>query len=342
MKVSELKKKLAQKEFAPVYLVLGQEEYNMNEAKKLFLDLVPKEEREFNVGSYDMETTPLVDALNDAMEIPFFGDKRLVFIKRPYFLTGDNKKGKIEHDIDGLLRYLKNPEPTTILVLLAPYQKLDERKKLTKALKKVATLIEAQPASEKEVTDYLTKYLKQKDYQIKPDALEELLTRTDANLTRIMAELPKLLLLSLDTKQITKDQVARMVTRSLEQNVFELVDLVLAKKTQQALSLYHDLLEQKEEPLKLNAILLGQFRLLIQTQVLASKGYAQGNIAQALKAHPYRIKLALQNIRRYRFAPTDLTKAYLGLVDMEKKLKSSNQEAELLFQLFMLTYTKAA
>ena len=115
---------------------------------------------------------------------------------------------------------------------------------------------------------------------------------------------------------------------------------MLAKKVQAALGLYHDLLEQKEEPLKLNAILLGQFRLLIQIQVLAAKGYAQGNIAQVLKAHPYRVKIALRNIRQYRFALKDLASAYLGLVAVEKKLKSTQQEAELLFQLFMLEYVK--
>ena len=167
-----------------------------------------------------------------------------------------------------------------------------------------------------------------------------MLVRTDANLTRIMAELPKLTLLAMETREITVAQVERMVTWSLEQNVFKLVDLVLAKKVQAALGLYHDLLEQKEEPLKLNAILLGQFRLLIQIQVLAAKGYAQGNIAQVLKAHPYRVKIALRNIRKYRFALKDLASAYLGLVAVEKKLKSTQQEAELLFQLFMLEYVK--
>ena len=340
MKVSELEKKLAQGECAPVYLVLGAEEYSINQAKEAFLKLVPKEEREFNVGAYDMETTPLVEALNDALEIPFFGDKRLVFVKRPLFLTAESKKSKVEYDIDGLMNYLDNPEPTTVLVFLAPYVKLDERKKVTKKLKKAAVLVDAAPASEGEIRQRLKEELQARGYTITAEALEELLVRTDANLTRIMAELPKLTLLAMETREITVAQVERMVTRSLEQNVFKLVDLVLAKKVQAALGLYHDLLEQKEEPLKLNAILLGQFRLLIQIQVLAAKGYAQGNIAQVLKAHPYRVKIALRNIRQYRFVLKDLASAYLGLVAVEKKLKSTQQEAELLFQLFMLEYVK--
>ena len=85
-----------------------------------------------------MEETPLASALNDAMSVPFFGDRRIVIVNNPYFLTGEKKKNKVEHDIDGLLKYLEYPLETTTLVFIAPYEKLDERKKVVKTLKKVA------------------------------------------------------------------------------------------------------------------------------------------------------------------------------------------------------------
>ncbi len=88
-----------------------------------------------NVGSYDMESTPVAVALDDAMSAPFFGERRLVFINHPYFLTGENKKVKVDHDLDSLQTYFEHPEPSTILVLMAPYEKLDARKKLVKTLK---------------------------------------------------------------------------------------------------------------------------------------------------------------------------------------------------------------
>ena len=60
------------------------------------------------------------------------GEKRLVIVKIR-LLTG--KKRKIEHNTAALETYLKEPAPYTVFVIVAPYEKLDERKKLTKALK---------------------------------------------------------------------------------------------------------------------------------------------------------------------------------------------------------------
>lgn len=323
----------------PVYLVLGEEQVNAEKIKHELIEKFPEAEREFNVGMYDMEEVPLADALNDAMSVPFFGEKRLVFITRPYFLTGENKKTKLEHDVNELVKYLEDPEPTTILVVMAPYAKLDERKKVVKQLKKKATVVDNSPLTEVEVRKYLMQQLTEKGYQIEQEAIELLLQRTDANLTKIENELPKLLLVAED-KKITLAEVSAMVSRSLEQNVFDLVEWVLKKDTTKALALYHDLLQQKEEPLKINAILESQFRLLLQVEILQKHGYAQGNIASTLKVHPYRVKLALQKIRIFK--RQTLKNAYLGLVHIEERLKSSNQDPELLFQLFILNFAQKA
>lgn len=325
-------------QLAPVYLILGEEQVNAEKIKQKLLDNVPEEEREFNVGIYDMEDVSLANAIADAMSVPFFGDKRLVFITRPYFLTGENKKTKIEHDTNELSAYLDDPEPTTTLVILAPYAKLDERKKAVKQLKKKAVVVDNSPLNEAAVRKTILDDLNAKGYTIEPAALEILLQRTDANLTMVASELPKLLLATKEEKKITEQVVTMMVSRSLEQNVFDLVELVLRRETAKALELYHELLQQKEEPLKINAILEGQFRLLLQVEVLKRHGYAQGNIASTLKVHPYRVKLALQKTRSFK--REDLKDAYLGLIHIEERLKGSSQDPELLFQLFMLNFTQ--
>lgn len=67
MDIQELSKQLKRANPAMVYLVLGTQAVLQQEAKDVFLNLIPEEERVMNVGSYDMETTPLADALDDAM-----------------------------------------------------------------------------------------------------------------------------------------------------------------------------------------------------------------------------------------------------------------------------------
>ncbi|MEM5683313.1 hypothetical protein AAHB64_06130 [Bacillus toyonensis] len=49
-------------------------------------------------------------------------------MKSPLFLT--SQKEKLEQNIKILEEYIGEPSPFSILVFVAPYEKLDERKKL--------------------------------------------------------------------------------------------------------------------------------------------------------------------------------------------------------------------
>ncbi|MFC6206155.1 DNA polymerase III subunit delta [Levilactobacillus tongjiangensis] len=337
MTINELLKTLSKGgQLANVYLILGEADYLQRRLKAGFKNSVPAEEQTMNFASYDMDTVPLAVALDDAMAAPFFGERRVVCIDNPQFLTGETKKQKVDHDIDSLQTYLGSPMPSTVLVFFAPYEKLDGRKKVVKQLKKTATTIEIGNFSERDVRQFIGDQLKHDGYTMAPDALNELIQRTDADLTLMMSELPKLELFTLPAKEVQLSAVTGLVRQTLTQNVFDLVNRVLAKDTAGAVTLYRELLLAKEEPLRINAILQGQFRLLIQTKILAKQGYSQGKLASILKVHPYRIKLALQSHRKFKL--TDLNRAYLGLFRVEQQMKSTAMEPEMLFSLFMTQF----
>lgn len=329
--------KITKGQFSPVYLFLGTESYLADSAKQTLIQAtLAEDERDLNFGIYDMEEVPVGVALDDAESVPFFGDKRLVIMDRPNFFTAEKSKQKIDHDLVWLENYLKNPPDFNILAFFAPYEKLDERKKITKLLKKTATVIEVNTLSEKEVRHFLKDTIANEAYTMTPEAFELFIQLTDAKLSTAMSELPKLLLFSSDTKQITKSAVNDLVAKSLEQNIFALVEYVLKRQTANALSLYQDLLLQKEDPIKINAILMTQFRLLLQVKFLEKKGYQQGDSAGMLKVHPYRVKLAIQQARK--FSEKVLVSAFEGLVDAEYRLKTGQGDKEMQFELFVLQF----
>lgn len=329
--------KITKGQFSPVYLFLGTESYLADSAKQTLIQAtLAEDERDLNFGIYDMEEVPVGVALDDAESVPFFGDKRLVIMDRPNFFTAEKSKQKIDHDLVWLENYLKNPPDFTILAFFAPYEKLDERKKITKLLKKTATVIEVNTLSEKEVRHFLKDTIANEGYTMTPEAFELFIQLTDAKLSTAMSELPKLLLFSSETKQITKSAVNDLVAKSLEQNIFALVEYVLKRQTANALSLYQDLLLQKEDPIKINAILMTQFRLLLQVKFLEKKGYQQGDSAGMLKVHPYRVKLAIQQARK--FSEKVLISAFEGLVDAEYRLKTGQGDKEMQFELFVLQF----
>ncbi|EYR70995.1 hypothetical protein O209_11045 [Lactiplantibacillus plantarum WHE 92] len=59
-------------DLASIYVILGTVDYLADQLKQAFTQQIPSEEQTMNVGSYDMETTPVAVALDDAMSAPFF------------------------------------------------------------------------------------------------------------------------------------------------------------------------------------------------------------------------------------------------------------------------------
>lgn len=340
MDVATLRQQLISQTPAMIYVILGTQGILQQQARDAFMNLIPETERVMNVGSYDMETTPLSVALDDAMSAPFFGERRLVLINKPYFLTGNPAKVKVNHDLDAFKNYLEHPEPSTVLVLMAPYEKLDNRKGLVKELKKVAVEVSAAPLSEQDARHQVEQKLLGDGYRLENGAMDELIRRTNADYGLMMGNVEKLELLAYQSKRIKRDDVMGLVPQSLDENVFDLITAVLKRDQAKALDIYQQLLETNHEPLQLNALLVSQFRLLIQIKVLSKRGLSQGTLASRLKVHPYRVKLGMQTVRRFQM--NDLVRAYLGLIRCEKALKTTSREPELLFQLFMLQFAKKA
>src|SRR5699024_2467898 len=341
-KMKNIQKELAnikKGNYAPIYLVLGEERYFIEQIRETIIEeALDEEAMDLNFSSFDMEEDTINDALFEASSFPFFGDQKVVFVQNPYFLTGKKVKNAPNHNIDEIEEYIKNTAEFTILVLFAPYEKLDRRKKITKSLEKNAQFIDVSSPYPNEVNRYVKEIIKEKGYQMTDGAFQLFMERTDGQLTKMMHELSKLFLYHVDPKKITKDSIQYLVPKSLEQNVFELNTLVLNNQVEASIEAYHDLLVQKEEPIKIVALLISQFRLLLQVKILKKQGYPQGDIAKVLKVHPYRVKLALQNVRRYD--QKLLSEALDYLIDADYKMKTGQIDQELQIELFIMRFAQ--
>lgn len=317
----------------PIYFVQGQDQYLINLVREKFLTIIHPDDRALNLAQFDLTEVPLSLAIDDAKSVPFFGNQRVVILDNPYFLTGERQKSNLEHHVEDLVDYIKKPEPQTTVVIFAPYDKLDNRKKVTKLLKEQARYLSFVNLSDKDINRFIDQRVNEAGYFINSAAKQELIRLTNSSLTQIMSELDKLMLYTLSEKQINVSDVKELVTHTLSENIFDLIDCLLKGQLTRAVNLYHELLSTGEEPLRLHGALIGQFRLLLQVK---SSEKSEKGIASELKVHPYRVKLAKRVVRKFSYVR--LASAYLGLVSMEEQLKSTSRDPELLFELFILKY----
>lgn len=334
MNAQEAIQSIKTKKLENIYLVVGTEHFLREQVRQAFFERLALTETDLNFQQFDLVENSLNDVLLDVESSPFFGDYRLVFVESPFFLSSEKIKNEQEEALDKLIEYIENPLETTILVIWFNQEKMDERKKVTKRLKKAAMRIDVAPMKETDVRRYLQQTFNNEGLEFSRDAFEQFLFLTDASLSKAMKELEKIRLFAVEEKKISKAIIDSLVPKSLEQNVFDLTESILAGNVEVALRLYEDLRVQGEETIKINAILISQIRLLLQVRLLENIGYQQGAIAETLKAHPYRVKLAMQQARKFKVP--QLVKLLDQLIENDYATKTGKVEKEFAFQLLIL------
>lgn len=318
-----------------MYFVQGTEQYLLQLVKNVAMQhIVPLEDRDMNVSVYHAQEQSVMTAIEDANSMPFLGDRKVVMIEHAQFLTSDKQKQLSDEELDMLMQYIQDPNPDTVLFIFAPYETLDNRKKVVKLLKEKATYLSAQALSESETVHFMQQRIQGNGYSMDRSALQELLERTQYQLSLSVNELDKLFLLNIEHKNISKQDVQQIVAKSLENNVFLLVEYALKKQADKLIEAYRELILQKEEPLKILALFLSQVRLLMQTKLLMIQGYQQSDIAQQLKQHPYRVKLAAQQADR--FTVEKLAQLYRVLSQTDFTMKTSGVDKDIQMEVALL------
>lgn len=187
--------------------------------------------------------------------------------------------------------------------------------------------------NEPELKNWIREQAAKNDVQIDESAISLLLILAGSDLTKLHSELEKLTLFASGTKKIDEAMVEKLTSRSIEQNIFTLVDKVVQRKMDEAFRIYYDLRKQNEEPIKILALLASQFRLIYQVKEMMKRGYGQQQIASTLKVHPFRVKLASGQARS--FSEDALGDIMNLLADSDMQLKSGAASRDLALELFL-------
>ena len=285
--------------------------------------------------SYDMRESTIQSALFDLQTIPFLCAKKAILVKNPEFLTGKEIKNDA-HDLNAFISFLENPVADNILIVYAPYEKLDERKKIVKLLKKQSEIIKFEPYTEASLKQWAKNKLTEKSIEFNDQAIDLLLKLTQAKMDNLYQEIEKLEIYFLDEgkRLLTTEIVELLVPRQLEDNVFLLTDALSKHKIQEAYKIYQDLLTQNEEPFKLLILIGNQFRLMKQVIQLGRQGYSEADISKMLGVHPYRVKL--MRSQSYGFDVRIIEEYIYQIAQIDYKIKSGVLQKDLAIELLIL------
>lgn len=245
-----------------------------------------------DVVKYDLLVSNVSDVIEEASCMSLFGDKKVVIGENALFLTGTNTS--VNHDIDYLTSYVNAENHDNIVILTVVQDKLDERKKIVKLLKKNITVIHKETIDEKDLPKFVIKEFLNNGYKIDYKTASYFVDYVGKNVDILLSEINKMIVYKDTDKEIFIEDIINISSKGFNDNVFDLSDAIMKKDFKKIFSCYNDLMILKEEPIKIIALLASQFTLVYQSKLLSKEGFMSKDIASTLKVHPYRVKLALE------------------------------------------------
>lgn len=320
---------------SPVYVCYGQETYLLRQFLNELLDvLVEPTMHELAVNRYDLNEQAIDVVLEDAETLPFMVPNKVIIANNAYFLTGTRQKQEVEHDLERLQQYINSPVDFSILILIAPADKLDARRSIVKTLQKQAVVIPFQPLSGRELMAWVSSEFAKFNCTIQPNAVQSLIGHVGPQMQLLANEIQKIALFSGMNSEVTTELVESLVIRSLEQNIFKLIDHIVARRTDDAFTLLNDMLLQREDPVKILLLIARQFRIVSQVAELASQGKTPQQMASHLQLRPFMISNALDQSKYYNRHTLQRIMTHLGQLDYE--MKTGKVDKQLALELLIL------
>jgi len=332
--IQKIWKEIERGNLDPVYVLSGIESYFIDETVHRIKVALEKNE-EIETSTFDLEEVPVSHVIEEADTIPFFSERKLIIAKNASFLKAtDKSKEKIQHDLKALEVWLQNPSTFSVTIFIAPYEKLDERKKVTKQMKEHATIIHAEAPKERDLAVWVRNEVSNRRKTIDDEAIDQLIELVGSDMLQLQSEIEKLCFYIGEEDRIPFSIIEDLVPKTLEQDAFKLLNAYIEGDKSTAISIYHDLIRQKQEPIALVALLASQVRLMSNVYYLQSKGYHGQQIAKTLKVNPYRVKRIVED--RHQIQDQQLLKALYGLSEVDLQLKSLSGKRERFLELFLM------
>jgi len=279
---------------------------------------------EMNLAKFDGRTYNLDDLLSVAGAMPFLARRRLVILEHP--TARISSKEEQERFIAQL-----NKIPESTLLVLVEYKILTDRKAREK--NKLHWLEEWAFSLGERV--WIKRFelpkggampgwiqAKAKDYggQFTRGAASELAGLVGDEPRLADQEIQKLLTYVNYRRPVELEDVHHLTADMREGDIFTLVDAIGNRNVKAAMAMLERLLEE-DEPIAIFAMIVRQFRLLLQGRDILDRGGSAAELAGAIHLHPYVAgKISEQ---AHRFSLPVLEQIYHRLLDIDEAMKTS-------------------
>ena len=334
MDYRQARERISRGEIHCFYLFSGTEEYLKKELLHDMISFLTKKGMNFGLERVSLsgQSSGFSELLRElrqgTIQTSLLSEGRIIWVADAAFFSSPPKgkasaKNKPATETDEMQALLGRPFSDLLLIFSVP--QVDKRKKIVKLSEETGRLVEFPQIKGAALHQWLRKRLDQEELIAEEEAAYELLERAGENLTLLDQEIKKIKLYLGDEKRVTSALIRTLTPGSSMGNIFQLTEAIGGKKMEEALSHLTRLTMNREPPLVILAMIIRQFRLLLQLSLMQEKKTPRRDIIAKMKIQPFLLdKLELQ-VKNY--TPKSLAGIICSLKKTDRDVKSGKLDA---------------
>lgn len=308
-----LKKDISNRNFAPIYLLMGEEAYFIDQLTELLLETVLTEtEKDFNMLTFYGVDSDVNNIVAAARRFPMMAEYQLIVVKEAQEL---NK-------FELLDSYAKNPLKSTVLVINYKHGSFDKRKAVIKNIEKNGGIVfESKKWYENQIPAFIKSYFSDKNLKIDEKSAQMITDFVGNDISKLIQQLQKLeVSLPEDSNTITSELIEKNVGVSKDYNNFELLKAIAEKNILKANTIVDYFgKNQKDNPnIVTLSVLFNYFSNLLECFWLPQK--SEQNVMSALNLKSsFFARDYMSGLRNYNAAKVMDIISYLRIFDSKSK-----------------------
>lgn len=294
------------------YLIVSDSLYTIQNKIKSILEGIS------NVVTFNMEENTIDDVLTEASYFSMFMDKKGIVVKNAKMfgtkITENDKK-----DLEKLEKYLNNENKESILIFTY-MGTVDTRKKVFNTLKENNRVFLYKTFTKTELKNEIKDIINKEGYTISDDSLWYIVNNSLGNFDLAINEVNKLFLYYNKPCKILHDDVVNLVSHTIEDNNFKLVDSIIKRDLQLSLSYLKESEILKVEPSQIISLLYREFKLMLSLAIYDKNKYNINDFSKEFKLMSWQIDKIRANMRLYNMR--EMKEEIQNLSELDYKYKS--------------------
>lgn len=279
---------------------------------------------------FNMNNISLSDIIEEANYFSLTGETKYIVVKNADFLGGEKLE---DNDQKKLITYINNPNINTVIIFttLKPLA----WKKIEKEINaNNYQIINYNKLDKKSIINEITKYVKERNYEIDYQSINYLIDNSYSSLDIIFNELDKIMLFYLKPQKINFKDINNLVGIEINNNSFRFVNLVIEKNLSESLKSLNDLKINKVEPISLVALLAREYRLMYYVKKMQEKNLTKYEMCQELQLRDWQLNKIYNNAITY--SKTELEKNLVDLCNIDLNIKKGIWDKDIALYGFLL------